>query len=619
MKPEDLAPGKVIGRYRLEREVGRGGMGVVWLARGPGGEARAIKMLSYEGRLADEVYRRFLAEIRLLASMENIFVVRFFDAGKIEVGGETTLWVALEYIDGPTLRIILEQQQPIDPEDVARWGMQIAQGVAAAHKLHVVHRDLKPENVGLSNGVIKVFDFGIAKWRQSGHSTAASMRIGTLLYMSPEQESGTHFGKIDQRTDIYALGLILYELALLEHPYFEGQWLGEHEIRGRVANMTPKPLSELKPGFPTDLSDIAHRCVQKHKDQRFATMADVAGALEDALLRLRAEKHASTIKELGFDDGDSPLFVPAKAAPLVTRRVLQNAPAPSPGAAPHTPRGTQVSPQLGARPVSSRPGDATPPPVVRDARHGAPVPAPGAPELGAWRPGHPRTVQMGIPDVVGAIAEARERAAAPHYPEGAPHAAPILAPAQLGGPAFPNDTALPDTDPLPASARGAASGALPSAWQPAAAYQGRESGTQIASDSAILRAHGQETPPATGSRAAWSKTVVALSIGGGILAAVIFSGGRRILFSESPPPVESTSAAPAAGDDASAEDPPRVLSAPPPASSPSAPAPPPRQTSSVEPKAASSAPRASPRTPPPQPPVWRPPPPLPGGKPKLIE
>src|SRR5690606_12269825 len=150
----------------------------------------------------------FRREILLLASIEHAHVVRFYEAGKLEAPSGTTMWIALEYLEGQTLRELIAQHPTgLDPETVARWCFHPAPGVAAAHKLGVVHRDLKPENAALSGEIVKVYDLGIAKWGGAANPTADNLRIGTLAYMAPEQIDAS-VGPIDARTDIHAIGLM---------------------------------------------------------------------------------------------------------------------------------------------------------------------------------------------------------------------------------------------------------------------------------------------------------------------------------------------------------------------------------------------------------------------------
>ncbi|RLB64426.1 MAG: hypothetical protein DRI90_04610, partial [Deltaproteobacteria bacterium] len=213
-----LAPGFECGPYTIIEEIGRGGMAIVYLAEGPAGDRCAIKTLQFARSLQPRQVKRFHREIFVVASINHVNVVRFHDAGRVDTGDTGSLmWMAQEYIDGVTLRDQIHRcggRVPV--RDVANWCEQIAGGVAAAHSAGVIHRDLKPENVMLVDAakLIKVIDFSISKFRQWGTTTTghAQQAVGTMGYMAPEQLNGDS-ANIDERTDVYALDLILFELA----------------------------------------------------------------------------------------------------------------------------------------------------------------------------------------------------------------------------------------------------------------------------------------------------------------------------------------------------------------------------------------------------------------------
>ncbi|HHH28327.1 MAG TPA: serine/threonine protein kinase, partial [Polyangiaceae bacterium] len=351
MVASELKPGERCGRYEIERVLGRGGMGIVYLARTPDGEPRAIKTLLFGGKLKEQLVERFKREILLLASIEHVHVVRFYEAGKLERKGGTTMWLSLEYLPGESLRQIIDRHpQGVGVEDAARWARHIADGVGAAHRIHVIHRDLKPENAALSGDIVKVFDLGIAKWRGALNATAANLRMGTLAYMAPEQLDPS-LGEVDERTDVYALGLILHELATGEHPLIPlGEPVSPLEAQGRILGMDPPSIVARRPGFPADLEAIAARCMRKEPAERFPSMREVSDALEDVLLRLRTERHAAAFADLGVGLG-------ADQAPAAILR----------------------------RAKSSSGSDETPPPVVQASTPG-----------GGYRAGMPSTVKMDV-------------------------------------------------------------------------------------------------------------------------------------------------------------------------------------------------------------------------------
>ena len=284
----NLKPGAMCGQYTIVQEIAHGGMGVVYEAHNSQGEKRAIKMLKAV-RLKDDIVERFEREIQVLSYLDSAHVVRFYEAGVHDSG---SLWVALEYLAGRTLQeITKEHAGKLSIERVIRWGRQIAQGVHEAHKLSVIHRDLKPANIAIVEGdIAKVFDFGIAKYRNWGvRPTALGVAMGTLKYMAPEQFGGNS-EHINEACDVYALGVILFELFSGQHPI-----LNSAERLDMVATIfktltidAPK-LSDLIPDFPPRLSEIIDKTLAKKPEDRFSNMMELSDALA-AVLRVMADK-----------------------------------------------------------------------------------------------------------------------------------------------------------------------------------------------------------------------------------------------------------------------------------------------------------------------------------------
>ncbi|MFP6686250.1 MAG: protein kinase, partial [Polyangiaceae bacterium] len=193
------------------------------------------------------------------------------------------------------------------------WGRQIAQGVDEAHKLRVIHRDLKPENIAIVQGdVAKVFDFGIAKYRDWGvKATQAGMALGTVAYMSPEQITGS--GQIEPACDVYALGLILYELFAGRHALLDpGEKLELRPMLMKVLTAEPALLHETIPDFPEDLSRIIEKMLQKDPAARFASMAELGDGLSIVLQRSMDEKRAAFLTPSNSPpvDGTPPGSIP---------------------------------------------------------------------------------------------------------------------------------------------------------------------------------------------------------------------------------------------------------------------------------------------------------------------
>lgn len=301
----ELQEGDLIGGNEIEARIGSGGFGIVYRARDPKGAPIAVKVLTSEGQDDPDIVLRLMKEATLLAELEHDNVVRFHAAGK----DGPRIWLAMEYVTGGTLRDKLPRNRPIEVEQALRWARHVAAGVAEVHKLRdavgrpVVHRDLKPENVLLSrDGIAKVTDFGIAKFRTSVTSTTSNERLGTPLYMAPEQMDAA--ADIDERADVFALGVILYEMLAGKRPAEVGH-VGELTMMEKVTRsilQTVTPLPELNPDVPDHVWRIAQRALEKKRDLRFASMREMADALLASLKRVRRERG----KQPSFADMSAP-------------------------------------------------------------------------------------------------------------------------------------------------------------------------------------------------------------------------------------------------------------------------------------------------------------------------
>ncbi|HRZ08958.1 MAG TPA: serine/threonine-protein kinase, partial [Gemmatimonadales bacterium] len=210
----------ISGRYTLERELGRGGMAVVWLARDlRHGRPVAIKILHPE--LAGAIgVDRFIREVRLAAGLQHPNIVPILDSGVLELEGGTPLpWYAMAYLEGESLRTRLSRERQLPVDEAVHITLAVADALEAAHRQGIVHRDIKPDNIFLSDGQVYVIDFGIAKALvETGGErlTSTGLAIGTPAYMSPEQASA---GRVDARSDQYSLATVLYEMLTGEPPF----------------------------------------------------------------------------------------------------------------------------------------------------------------------------------------------------------------------------------------------------------------------------------------------------------------------------------------------------------------------------------------------------------------
>ena len=266
------------GRYRIEREIGRGGMATVYLAHDVKHERHvALKVLDAELGVAVGT-KRFLAEIRVTANLQHPNVLPLFDSG--EAGG--SLFYVMPFVAGESLRarILREKQLPID--ESIRIATAVAHALDYAHRHGVVHRDIKPENILLSEGVPMVADFGIAKALAatrdskptSGAVTALGISLGTPAYMSPEQAMGD--AEVDGRSDVYALGCLLYEMLAGELP-FSGPTA--HSIIAQHLTTPVPSVRTARDAVPPVIDSAITRAMAKDASHRFATPAEFAAAL----------------------------------------------------------------------------------------------------------------------------------------------------------------------------------------------------------------------------------------------------------------------------------------------------------------------------------------------------
>jgi predicted Ser/Thr protein kinase len=272
-----------IGRYEVERRLGQGGMGEVYLARDPAiGRLVAVKMLRLEG---DEYRRRFKIEVTTAGGLRHQHIVTIFDSGE----HEGWPYLAMEFIPGETLAEKIARRDPLPLAEKLRYVEELCDGLAHAHKAGIVHRDIKPANVIVDrdNNRVKILDFGIARVVNAG-MTQTGIMLGTLTYMSPEQVSG---GAIDQRTDVFATGLVLYEL-LAGVPAFPGG-LADGLLH-RIAHENPIPLATLVPGLDSRVIAIVTRALQKDPGRRYENTTSMAADLAAARSQLDASPSLDT-------------------------------------------------------------------------------------------------------------------------------------------------------------------------------------------------------------------------------------------------------------------------------------------------------------------------------------
>jgi serine/threonine-protein kinase len=274
------------GRYEVIDVIGEGGMGTVYEVRHVTlGRRFALKVLRRD--IADaEHTARFLQEAKAAAAIGHPNIVAVSDFGEVRLGGPESAAVpyfVMEFLTGISLAALLRVEKTLSPQRAAGILLQCASGLAAAHAAGVIHRDLKPDNVFLTptaeKEFVKLLDFGVAKMVGQGRLTRAGMVFGTPHYMSPEQAAGQ---SVDHRADVYALGVILYECFAGHVPFEADTYMG---VLTKHMFATPEPLSQVAPDASSlgALGPIAMRCLAKSPADRYASMVEVAAAIEHAM------------------------------------------------------------------------------------------------------------------------------------------------------------------------------------------------------------------------------------------------------------------------------------------------------------------------------------------------
>ncbi|HRI66071.1 MAG TPA: serine/threonine-protein kinase [Polyangium sp.] len=281
---ESLSSGSVIAdKYRVVRELGRGGMGVVVAATHIELDQRvAIKVLQRSVAYNQDALARFIREARAAAKIHSEHVARVMDVGKLEDG---LTYIVMEYLEGSDLAAVLRKEGPLPITTAVDYVLQACEGIAAAHAAGIIHRDLKPANLFLARqpgrtNLVKILDFGVSKiarknvGERKGGTTPLGMVFGSPMYMAPEQLDSAV--SIDCRADIWALGVILFEL-LTGKPPFDGQ--SAAAIMAAVIRDPVPKLRTIRPDVPAALEEVLGRCLEKEREHRYATIIDLAEAI----------------------------------------------------------------------------------------------------------------------------------------------------------------------------------------------------------------------------------------------------------------------------------------------------------------------------------------------------
>jgi len=279
--PLTVRPGDfVAGKYRIERVLGRGGMGFVVEATHLQLEQKvALKLLLPEVAANPELVSRFVREARAAVKIQSEHVARVLDVGVLESGAP---FMVMELLRGTDLERVVEGGGPLPVREAIGYVLEACEAIAEAHAQGVVHRDLKPANLFLAERpsgkpMVKVLDFGISKATMSVTDrslTKATTMIGSPAYMSPEQMVAA--ATVDIRTDIWALGVVLYELLTGHLPFVANTM---PELVGAVLQATPEPIAAVRNDIPSELQQIIDRCLSKEREGRYPNVAELAAAL----------------------------------------------------------------------------------------------------------------------------------------------------------------------------------------------------------------------------------------------------------------------------------------------------------------------------------------------------
>jgi serine/threonine protein kinase len=270
---QELLAAALSDRYTLERELGRGGMATVWLAREIHQEARVAIKVMHPGLAHALDSKRFVREMGIAAALEHPLIVPLLDSGN--AGG--TLYYIMPYLEGESLFQRLERERRLALEDALHITREVAAALGYAHSKKVLHRDVKPENILLAEGHALIADFGLARAIGAADYqklTQTGIMVGTPYYMSPEQIREDR--DLDQRTDIYGLGCILYEMLTGEPPY-PGRSLTE--VVSRILSAPVPSARTLQPGVPPGVDQAISRALAKPAAERFTSMQEFAAAL----------------------------------------------------------------------------------------------------------------------------------------------------------------------------------------------------------------------------------------------------------------------------------------------------------------------------------------------------
>lgn len=358
-KMRELIGDHSIGRYKYMSKIGSGGMGVVHKVLDlKSGQVVAMKILREGLSSSGKAIDRFFREARIAATLHHKNIVNILDYNISNNYGQS--YIAMEFVDGPSLRDIIEKKfaetVDVSKEDVLQaldWSSQLCDALDATHKKGIIHRDIKPDNVLIAAGDwVKITDFGIVHIEEATFTPTGAL-IGTPRYMSPEQ---VHGGRIDARSDIYAVGIIMYEMLIGSPPFISG------DISYQQVNVMPTPPREICPVIPASVDRIIMKCLAKATTDRYQSAVECKQDIDEAYIRLGGQPR----RRPGDDAG--------KATPSTVRRSETQAPlwkdSPAAAVLPNQ-RGYTLpkrNPSVGAQENIETPSRTLPQRVIKDTR-----------------------------------------------------------------------------------------------------------------------------------------------------------------------------------------------------------------------------------------------------------
>ncbi len=300
-RSSELLPGMVIrDKYQILQQIGSGGMATVYQVRHLAfNEIRAIKLINSQLADGDQFSKRLRSEAVIARKLQHPNAVHIEDLDRTEDGRP---FIVMEYVEGQNLRTVIRQQGPLPVLRALRIAAQVSSALVAAHKLGIIHRDIKPDNIHLisqpdGSDFVKVLDFGIAKFTDdlssSAPRTGSGLIVGTPQYVSPEQAMGRQTGELDGRSDLYTLGVVLYEMLTGRVPFDSDTPVG---LLVHHLHTAPVPPDELRPdlGIPPSVSQVLMKALEKDPARRFRSADEMLNAIRSVEEQVRQVQNSGT-------------------------------------------------------------------------------------------------------------------------------------------------------------------------------------------------------------------------------------------------------------------------------------------------------------------------------------